>query len=330
VYSPYYGDLALVRYLADPVSPPSVTCPATLTHGCDAPVEVTDRVADSDGDALTVVWKVNGQMVELLSLPATNRPNAVPVSLHVQLPLGTNVVSLSVTDNTTNTAVCSTEVVIMDKTPPKITCPSNIVATNEPGRCWASIAFEVSATDDCGPTQLSCDMPSGSAFPVGTTAVTCTAIDASSNLAVCTFSSTVRDNEGPLVACRPAPNPAGRKTPGSGKNSSDIENPDGYYQLLAKDNCDPAPGIYIRDSASTFVAGPFASGDIVKLIGNPGGAPFSEPGVRAVIAKIHLKGDALVYATDAPGNVSAQPCVATLPAQSNSLYYFQSTYGSRR
>ena len=43
------------------------------------------------------------------------------------------------------------------------------------------MTFTVSATDNCGVTNLVSSPPSGSTFPVGTTTVTNTATDASGN-----------------------------------------------------------------------------------------------------------------------------------------------------
>ena len=123
----------------------------------------------------------------------------------------------------------------------------------------------------------------------------------------------VQDTEAPLVACRPAPNPSGKKIPVSGKNPSSGQNPDGYYQVLAKDNCDPNPQIYIHDLGSSFIAGPFNSGDIVKLKQNPGGTPTSDPGNPPIVAEIHLNGDAIAYAVDASGNASLDGCYMYIP-----------------
>jgi hypothetical protein len=108
------------------------------------------------------------------------------------------------------------------------------------------------------------------------------------------------------VACRPAPNPAGNKIPVAGKVPKSGQNPDGFYQLLAKDNYDPNPKLYIKDPVSKFVTGPFANGDIVKIVQAPDVVPNQRPGVGVVVAKIQLKGDARLYAVDADGNVSAK------------------------
>lgn len=58
------------------------------------------------------------------------------------------------------------------------------------------------ATDDCPGVTVGCNPPSGSTFPVGTTAVTCTATDVSGNNATCefavnVFSASLVDEENP-------------------------------------------------------------------------------------------------------------------------------------
>ena len=129
-------------------------------------------------------------------------------------------------------------------------------------------------------------------------------------LARCSFSVIVNDCEAPQVACRPAPNPAGKKIPPAAKNGQGGSNPDGFFQLLARDNCDPAPAIFVKDAASDFLAGPFANGDIVKINVSPDDEPFQQPGPLNVVAHIQLKGHPLLYAVDAAGNVSApQDCL---------------------
>jgi hypothetical protein len=52
-------------------------------------------------------------------------------------------------------------------------------------------AWKVSAGDDCSEAAITCDPPSGSLFPAGTTEVICTAVDASGTTAECRFKVTV-------------------------------------------------------------------------------------------------------------------------------------------
>ncbi len=191
----------------------------------------------------------------------------------------------------------------MDITPPSITCPSNIVATIDPGQCSAVVNYEASASDCSGIASLTSEPPSGSAFPKGTTTVTVTAVNNAGNSNSCNFTVTVLDGEAPRVACRPAPNPSG-KIHVPGKDGTSTNSPSGYYQLLAKDNCDPDPDIFVKDTGSSLVAGPFKDGDIVHVKHTGGEPRWSSPGTPPIVAVISLNGNALVGAADASGNVT--------------------------
>lgn len=241
-----------------------------------------------------------------------------PITL-VQVPpgpysLGSNNVCLIVTDSHGATNTCCAVVTVVDTTPPTISCPANIVATNDPGSCSAVVSFLVSAFDACGGLNLSVDYPSGSAFPAGTTTVTATASDGAGNTNSCSFTVTVLDKEPPIAACRAAVNPGDKKIPVAGKDPKSGQNPDGYYQLLGKDNCDSGTNLvlYIHDTASGFIAGPFHSGDIIKLRQSPGGTPSSTPDSPPIAAQVRLNGDAALYAVDSSGNVS-QPAYCFVP-----------------
>jgi hypothetical protein len=80
----------------------------------------------------------------------------------------------------------------------------------------------------------------------------------------------------------------------------------GWFQLLATDDCDSDPLIYIRGSAGSFVAGPFHNGDQVEIAHGPTlipGQVLRTSGGN--IASIQLNGDALLWAVDSSGNASA-------------------------
>lgn len=79
-----------------------------------------------------------------------------------------------------------------DRTPPVLTLPApmEIDATSPDG---AAVAFSATAMDAVdGAVAVSCTPASGSLFPVGTTAVTCSAVDAHGNAATGSFPITVR------------------------------------------------------------------------------------------------------------------------------------------
>jgi len=182
-------------------------------------------------------------------------------------------------------------------------CPGPIVVTTDPGQCSASVAFFVAATGRPAPV-ISCTaggvaISSPFAFPKGTTPVTSTASNGL-GAANCNFTVTVLDNEAPTVACQPGPNPSGKNISGRGKAGASSS---GFFQLLTQDNCDPNPHIYVKDSASAFVAGPFASGVSMKITIDPLATPTQQT-IGGDMPLLILKGTPLLYATDADGNTS--------------------------
>src|SRR5262249_40511833 len=98
---------------------------------------------------------------------------------------------LVVTDSHGASNSCVALVVVQDTTPPDLQCPADITA-NATGPAGAVVAFKVQATDACsGPPLVQSVPASGSTFPIGTTAVTCTATDLAGNISGCQFRVTV-------------------------------------------------------------------------------------------------------------------------------------------
>ena len=87
-----------------------------------------------------------------------------------------------------------------DDVPPVLTLPADITteATSPEG---ASVNYIVTATDDTDPSPLVACLPtSGSNFALGTTAVDCSATDASGNTSNGTFNVTVEDTTPPVIS----------------------------------------------------------------------------------------------------------------------------------
>ena len=116
--------------------------------------------------------------------------------------IGTNPVTCTVMDANGNTTTCSFNININDNQDPVPGCPSNITQSNDPGVCGANVNFSLpGATDNCPGVSQSANANSGDFFAVGTTTVTVTATDASSNTSFCTFDVTVTDDEAPTMLC---------------------------------------------------------------------------------------------------------------------------------
>ena len=86
---------------------------------------------------------------------------------------------------------------VTDTTGPALSVPASVtaVATTASG---AVVTYSASATDLVdGPVTITCSPASGSSFPIGTTTVTCSAVDAHANSSTATFDVTVTDPSEP-------------------------------------------------------------------------------------------------------------------------------------
>ncbi|MEQ1850418.1 MAG: HYR domain-containing protein, partial [Chthoniobacteraceae bacterium] len=174
------------KYLVD-TTPPVVTVPPNIT------TEATGSggaVVNFSTSALDVVSGV---------ITPTNTPASGSL-----FPLGTTTVTATAVDAAGNSASRTFTVTVRDTTPPVISVPatSTVEATGADG---ATVNFTSSATDIVSGSVVTLNSPAaGSLFPIGTTIVTTTAVDAAGNPANRTFSVVVRDTTAPVIA---VPNP---------------------------------------------------------------------------------------------------------------------------
>jgi hypothetical protein len=133
---------------------PEIECPTNATVECTGdPIPLTAHVSDLEGDAMTVVWTINGVAVHTNDVAAGSAASGVDVVLNANLDLGTNTVSVAVSDSTGNESSCSSTIVVQDTVPPEIAR-----ASASPRLLWppnhrmVSIDVDVRATDACCPT----------------------------------------------------------------------------------------------------------------------------------------------------------------------------------
>ena len=159
-------------------------------------------------------------------------------------PVGTTTVTCSEMSG----AMCTFTVTVNDTQPPTITCPANVTANNTPGMCSAVVTYgAVSATDNCTAPAIMCSQPSGSTFPVGTTTVTCTATDAASNTATCSFTVTVNDTQAPTITC-PATVTATANTMQGGVPGANVF----YPAPTTSDNCPGSVTVVCTPASGSF------------------------------------------------------------------------------
>jgi phosphatidylserine/phosphatidylglycerophosphate/cardiolipin synthase-like enzyme len=153
---------------------PSITCPSPVTAYTDAGVCTASGVAlgtPTTGDNCSVATVTN---------------NAAAA-----IPLGTNIVTWTVTDSSGNSNTCQQTVVILDNKLPSITCPSDVTVNADAGTNIASnVALGTPTTsDNCSVANVTSNAPA--TFPIGTTMVTWTVVDGSGNSNTCSQLVTV-------------------------------------------------------------------------------------------------------------------------------------------
>ena len=169
--------------------PPTIICPTNV-------VQSTDPGQCSSSNVMFAVTVAD-------DCPGTTIVCTPPSGSTFQK--GVTLVNCVATDTSGNTNACSFTVTIIDTQPPAITCSSNIIANAPAGQNSVVVNYAApTATDNCPNVRASCAPPSGSLFPVGVTAVTCTAVDAAGNSNTCVFTVTVtatNANTAPTIAC---------------------------------------------------------------------------------------------------------------------------------
>ena len=170
---------------------PTITCPSNMTVGNDpgeCGANVTYSVPFSDNCSGSTISQTSG------------------IASGGFFTIGTTTNSFTVTDAAGNTSSCSFTVTVNDTQVPTITCPADINVNNDPGLCSSNVSFSTpTGADNCGVASVSqiSGPTSGSAFPVGTTAVTFRVTDTAGLTTDCSFNVTVIDNENPVTPSIP-------------------------------------------------------------------------------------------------------------------------------
>jgi hypothetical protein len=199
------------------------TCAASHTYCAPGPYLVGLRVT-SDGCAPVSLWSMSSVTVAgplpVITCPAdvtavcTGQQKATVDSGHAgatdcatvfdpptpaAFPLGTTDVIHTATNNA-GTSSCTNEITVVDTTAPTITCPADVTAEcNAPGSATAVSAGHATASDTCdAPLSPTVSEPGAATYPLGSTTVTHSARDSSSNSRSCTNTVTVVDTTPPV------------------------------------------------------------------------------------------------------------------------------------
>jgi uncharacterized protein YodC (DUF2158 family) len=203
-YSPFPVGTTVNNIVATDASGNTATCSFTVT--------VNDNEAPSiTCPANVVVSNDPGQCAAIVTYSVNFNDNCAGATLNQtaglasgsSFPSGVTANTFVVTDGSGNTATCSFTVTVNDNEAPSITCPANVVVSNDPGQCAAIVTYSVNFNDNCAGATLNqtAGLASGSSFPSGVTANTFVVTDGSGNTVTCSFTVTVNDNEAPSITC---------------------------------------------------------------------------------------------------------------------------------
>jgi hypothetical protein len=259
----------------------TVTCSVIDAHGNEGTKSFTIDVQDTTGPILALPADIteeatgpDGAVVDFSASASDAVDGDVAVSCDWNdgdtFPLGTTLVSCSATDSNGNTSNGSFNVNVVDTTPPALTLPADFAVEATSG-AGATATFTASALDVVdGPVSATCTPASGSTFPLGTTAVNCSATDAHGNTATGTFDVTVVDTTPPTLTL-----PADQQLEATGPNgaaatfaASALDTVDGALPVTCSANFgDTFPlGITTVNCSVSDAAGNEASGSFVIIV----------------------------------------------------------------
>jgi hypothetical protein len=177
---------------------PVITC-ATLNAAYDTDPGVCEYVVD--GTEFDPTASDNCGISSVI-----NDYNATSSLSNEAFPLGTTVVTWTVTDGSGNTATCSITVVVEDNEAPSfVNCPTDTITVgNDFANCSGGVNWSVPvAEDNCSVasvTQYAGPAP-GQILAVGTYDIGYEVIDGSGNVDTCEFVVEVIDVQQPFIAC---------------------------------------------------------------------------------------------------------------------------------
>ena len=197
-----------------PLGTTTVACTATDNSGNSSNDSFNVTVEDTTAPILTVPSTITVEatsaagtavfytVTAIDSVDLNPSVNCTPASGST-FSLGTTSVNCTATDGYSNSVNDSFNIVVVDTTAPVLTVPEPITVEAE-SMAGTAVTYAVTATDTVDPNpNINCTPASGAVFPLGTTAVTCTATDGNGNSSNGSFNVTVVDM--PPVLTMPEP-----------------------------------------------------------------------------------------------------------------------------
>ncbi len=268
-----------------PAGPNAVTCRATDASGNFSEAGYTVRVDDVTHPIVTLTG-ANPQVIEVgapyIELDATASDNvgviggvSIDASTVDTSTTGDYLVTYTASDAAGNTTTAIRTVRVVDTTPPAFDQFPVDILMEAMADGTVVVTFVATATDVSGEVPaVTCVPPSGTAFPVGTTSVTCTATDAAGNSVSRSFDVTVVDTTPPVLTVPSTPvfeaiqGPAGATVDFSGLvSATDLVDPAPTVDCVPASGSLFPPGETIVSCTATDSFNNSSSGQFTVLVG---------------------------------------------------------------
>lgn len=173
---------------------PAVTCPADQNETAD--VNCQSSLGDYTG--ITGISDNCSAILNLTQSPASGTTIT-----------GTTAITMTLTDEYSNTSTCVFNVDLVDVTAPTVTCPGSTTVSTDTGcdHTLGDYTGSASGADNCTPAislTYSQNPAPGTLLGVGIHTITITAMDLDGNTGSCTFDVTVEDQIAPVVSTCPS------------------------------------------------------------------------------------------------------------------------------
>jgi hypothetical protein len=185
----------------------NVTVQDTTKPTLNLPSSITVEADSSAGKTVTYSATASDLVSGSLS------PNCSPAS-GATFTIGTTTVNCTVSDTAANTATGSFQVTVTDASGPAFTSVPSTLTVEANGPNGSIVNYQAPTAVDAvdGPQLVSCGPPANSLFPLGTTAVQCSASDNHGNGSSVSFQVAVVDTTPPTLAV-PGPTSVYATTP---------------------------------------------------------------------------------------------------------------------
>jgi hypothetical protein len=302
--------------LEQPFNPDNLPCslpaslitlaPATQTVCPSGPATVTATVKDFNGNSVpgvTVTFTVtSGPNAGVSGTATTDASGNASFGYSGIITVGTDVVEASFVDSLGNAHDSNTMDVVW-QCPPVALCKD--VKVNADSTCYATASIDNSSFDPDGEPVTLSQVPT--TFILGVTNATLTVTDPVGLTASCTGNVTVVDITPPTVSCVQSVNPSDKNIPAAGNNPRSGQNPDGFYEVSASDNCS------VSITIGTYT---LANEETIKITQRPGQSGVTLVNTTGLPAIKHFlvgPGDAMITATDGSGNMVSVSCKVPPP-----------------